>query len=172
MTEQDREDKRDTVLSALIEDPTRSAKKTAEELDITRQKLWREKKRMEDEGLIWGYSAIVDDTSRGWKMYAITFSTKALTGKAAARAIERVRGKDYVKDGVRVLNVLMVNGPFDILLTFAAPNRQAARRYINSIALAFEENLTAKPRAMDVVFPIIREGKPNPNMERFNELVP
>jgi len=48
------------VLKYLIEDASRSIRDIAKKMNSYRQKVWREKKRLEDEHIIWGYTAVVD----------------------------------------------------------------------------------------------------------------
>ena len=159
-------------MERLIENPTTSSKQMAEELGITRQKLWREKKRLEDENVVWGYTAIVDPTKKGHNLYVLLFKSKALTSDAANLSIGRVRGGDALKEGVRIIDVLFINGPYDILLIFSAPDRQTARRYLENLKSIFKDHLLERPRLMDVTFPIVLGNKRNPEMEKFRDLVP
>ena len=53
------------ILNALLKDPTRSMREMAKELDSYRQTIWRKKKKMEKERLIWGYTAVIDESKLG-----------------------------------------------------------------------------------------------------------
>ena len=172
MKNEKREDTQDRIMDRLIQDPTTSSKQMAEELGITRQKLWREKKRLEEENIVWGYTAVIDPKKKGHNLYVILFKSKALTEEAANLSISRVKGGEAHKEGIRVIDVLFINGPYDILLIFAAPDRQKARRYLENLKTLFKDHLLERPRLMDVTFPIIMGNKPNPEMEKFRELVP
>jgi DNA-binding Lrp family transcriptional regulator len=163
---------REKILESLLGDPTKSSKQMAEELKITRQRLWKEKKSMEEEKLIWGYTGVVDESVRGWGLYLVLFKTKSLSEKAADISIKRMEGKVHRKHGVRLINVLLLTGPYDIALMFSAPSRQVARRYLELLRMDFEEHLLDKPMLMSVTFPMLREGKHNPDLGRIKELVP
>ncbi|MBN1539866.1 MAG: winged helix-turn-helix transcriptional regulator, partial [Candidatus Thermoplasmatota archaeon] len=45
------------ILKELLEDPTRSMREISKKLETYRQTLWRKKKNMEKENIIWGYTA-------------------------------------------------------------------------------------------------------------------
>lgn len=162
----------DPLLKSLFEDPTRSPNQLADELRINRQKLWRDKKRMEEEGIIWGYTAVVDETKVGGVTYLILFKSKLIDREVIEVAIKRIKDERYREQAVRVINVLYVNGEYDILLMFSAPDALTARRYYEEMAKTFGKFTQGKPVLMEVGFPILREGKPNPEIERFRDIIP
>jgi hypothetical protein len=56
-------------------------------------------------------------------------------------------------------------------LMFSASDQATARRYYASIRLTYKQFLLEKPLLIDVSFCIIRDGKPNPEVERLYEFV-
>jgi hypothetical protein len=86
--------------------------------------------------------------------------------------IKRVVKKIPQKQRVRLLNVLYINGQFDVIIMFSAPDHAVARRYYDSLRITYEEYLLDKPVIVDVNFSIIREGKLNPDLKKLYEFVP
>jgi DNA-binding Lrp family transcriptional regulator len=162
----------DPILRSMLDDPTRSPKAISKELGITRQRLWREKKSMEEEGIIWGYTGVEDGSGSGWVDCVMLFVMKALSEDfAKVMNIETLRrpSKEY---GVRVKEAYYMNGDYDVLITFSAPDIAAARRFYEYLRREYERFFMEKPRMMEVAFPIVKGGKLNPRMERVRELIP
>ncbi len=53
------------ILKILRMDARESLHKIADSLHCSRQKVWRIKKHLEDDHVIWGYSSVVDEKKRG-----------------------------------------------------------------------------------------------------------
>jgi hypothetical protein len=73
---------------------------------------------------------------------------------------------------VRLITSLYLNGEYDWLVMFSAPNHAMARRYYDSLRLTYAEHLIEKPVIVDVNFTVIREGKMNPKIEELHDFVP
>lgn len=162
----------DKVLQMLIEDPTESIREMAHDLDSYRQKVWRKKKNFEDEKVIWGYTAVIDESKIEHVMYLVLMKLKPMSKELADILIKRVVKKIPQKQRVRLLNVLYINGQYDLIIMFSAPDHAVARRYYDSLRLTYEEHLLDKPVIVDVNFSIIREGKINPDLKRLHDFVP
>ena len=162
-----------SVLSHLIKDPTRSAREIAKELKSYRQKVWREKTRFEEEKVIWGYTAIVNEEKMNHVLYLILLKTKPMSKEFADILIMRkLLQREPEKQNVRLINVLYVNGEYDWIIMFSAPDHAIARRYYDSVRIDYEKLLIEKPVIIDVNFSIIREGKINPEIKRIYEFIP
>ena len=162
----------DDIIQALLDDPTMSVREIATKLDSYRQKIWRRKKKYENENVIWGYSAIVDESKMNHVIYLLLLKMKPMN-KPFARLITRrtLRG-EFCKQHVHLINVLFVNGQYDWIIMFSAPDHATARRYYDCLRIVYENYLLEKPVMVDVNFCLIREGKINPEIERLYEFVP
>jgi DNA-binding Lrp family transcriptional regulator len=158
------------VLENLIKDPTRSNKEIAKKLDSYRQKVWRERKKLEKENVIWGYTTVINERKINHVLYMVFLKTKPLDNELANIIHTRVKQFDNQED-VRVINLLLVNGEFDWILMFSAQNKEFARRYYDLIRTDGQDWLLEKPIMVDVVFPLVREGKINPELNRIFEIV-
>jgi DNA-binding Lrp family transcriptional regulator len=159
-------------LRRLLEDPTRSVRALASDLGSYRQKVWRHKRRLEQDHVVWGYTAVVDEAALGNVMYMVLMKMKPLDRQLAELIIRRQTQGEFHKQRVRLLNVLYVNGEYDWLIMFSAPDHATARRYYDSIRVSYADFLLDRPVIIDVNFPVIREGKINPELKRLYDFVP
>jgi len=160
------------VLKCLTEDPTKSPHQMAKDLGTYRQLIWRMRRNLEKDKVIWGYTAVVDERKLNHVMYVILMKLGPMTRDLAQLIIERMVTRAPNKQNVRLLNVLYVNGEFDLLVMFTAPDHASARRYFDSLRIAYQEFLVERPIIVDVNFPIIREGKVNPELKKLHDFVP
>jgi DNA-binding Lrp family transcriptional regulator len=164
--------KADSVLKWLIKDPTKSVREVAKKLGSYRQRVWREKKKLEDDGVIWGYTAIVDESRMNFVLYITLLKMKPMSKELVELIVGRVQEGKPETQNVRLINVLYVNGEYDWIIMFSAPDHAMARRYYDSLRLAYEEYLLEKPVIIDVNFPLVREGKINPKIKQLYSFVP
>ena len=160
------------ILEYLLEDPTRSIREIAKEMKTYRQKAWRQKKKLEEDKVIWGYTAIVDESKFNHVMYIILMKMGPMTRNFADIITKRLTHRKPMKDKVRLLNVLYMNGEYDLLIMFTAPDHATARRYYDSLRIVYNDYLLEKPAIMDVNFQFIREGKINPEIEKIYGFIP
>jgi DNA-binding Lrp family transcriptional regulator len=156
----------------LTEDPTRSVRDIAKDMGSYRQKVWRKKKKLEDDHVIWGYTAVVDESVMNQVMYILLMKLKPMSTDLAELMKNRILQREPEKQNVRLLNVLYVNGEYDLVVMFTGPDHSTARRYFDSLRMAYDEHLIEKPVIIDVNLSLMREGKINPNISKIFEYVP
>jgi DNA-binding Lrp family transcriptional regulator len=160
------------IIAWLLEDPTRSLNEMAKSLNVYRQTLWRRKKRLEDEKIIWGYTAVIDENKLGNVIYLIMMKMKPMTRGLADVIYRRVKNDEMRKTGVRLIDAFHVNGEFDWVLRFSAPDYATARRYYDALRVIYEDYLIEKPVIVDVNFILKAEGMKNPEIEKLHNFVP
>ncbi|MCU0799518.1 MAG: hypothetical protein MUC62_07590 [Candidatus Thermoplasmatota archaeon] len=160
------------ILNELLRDPTRSLEEIARACGSYRQKVWREKKKMEDSGAVWGYTAVVDEDAIDWKAFILLLKFKPLTQDQADLLIRRHLTNAPGELDIRLMDTYYLNGIYDLLVIFAAPDWITARKYYDSIRLEYERFLEARPEIIDVAFSLIRWGKVHPTIERLKEFIP
>lgn len=159
------------ILECLLEDPTRSAGEIARCLGSNRQTIWRRKRRMEENNVIWGYTAVADESKLNHIMYLMLMKTKPLNREVAEKIITRVRGKEMEKQGIRLIDLWYVNGEFDWAHRFSSPDHATARRYYDTIRVMYDEYLLEKPILLEVHFCLVAEGKRNPEIDALTDFV-
>ena len=134
--------------------------------------MWRERKKLENTNIIWGYSAIVDESKFKHVVYLVLLKLKPMSKELASLMTGRILNQEPEKQKIRLLNVLFVNGEYDCLIMFSAPNHAIARRYYDSLRIAYGDFLLEKPTIVDVNFTLVREGKANPKIMKLYDFVP
>jgi len=160
------------IMNELIKDPTRSLEDIARSCGSYRQKVWREKRKLEENDTVWGYTAVVDENTIGWKVFILLMKLQPLTEKQAKLLIDRHVTNAPGRLNIRLMDTFYLNGKWDILVIFAAPDWMTARKYYDSIRLEYSDYLEERPEIIDVAFSLIRWGKVNPNVQSLREFIP
>ena len=160
------------ILNELLKDPTRSLEEIARSCGSYRQKVWREKKKLEDMEAIWGYTAVVDENVIDWKSFILLIKLKPLTTDQAKLLIKRHLTNAPGELNIRLMDTYYLNGKYDLLVIFSAPNWMTARKYYDSIRLEYDGYLEDRPEIIDIAFSLIRWGKVNPNVDKLKEFIP
>lgn len=160
------------ILKNLLDDPTLSLRLIAKKLGSYRQKVWRMKKKLEDEKVIWGYTAIVDESKLGHVINLVLMKMKPMTNDLVDLMTRRIKGRVQERQSVRLIDVIYVNGEYDFIVVFSAPSHAASRRYYDSLRLEYDSYLLEKPVMMDVNLYPIREGKVNPDINDLYDFCP
>ncbi len=160
------------LLHRLLEDPTRSVRAIAADLRSYRQRVWRHKRALERDRVVWGYTAVLDESKLGNVMYVVLMKMRPMDMPLAELIIGRQTSSEFHRQEVRLINVLYVNGEYDWLVMFTAKDHATARRYFDSIRVAYDDFLIGKPHLIDVNFALVREGKVNPGLGGLREFVP
>ncbi len=162
---------KDPILKCLPEDPTVSLKQMTENLDIYRQKIWRRKTQLEKDNVIWGYTSVVDDTKLNNIVYLVLMKMKPLSEELVNVLMERMEDIRDNEQDVRILNMLFINGDYDWMLMMSAPDTAACRKHYDLLRNTYEDFLLEKPVMITVDFPLVREGKVNPEYHRLRDFL-
>lgn len=159
------------VLDYLLEDPTKSIRNIAKEMNSYRQAVWRTKKKLEDEHVIWGYTAVIDDCKLNYVSYIVLMKTKPMSNGLADLLVRRLVKEEPRKQNVRLMNLCYVNGEYDWIMRFSAPDHATARKYYDTLRLLYDKYLLEKPVMIDMCFCLVAEGKRNPEIERLYDFI-
>ena len=162
----------DQVLQHLMDDPTRSIVDIAQDIGTYRQRIWREKKRLEEESIIWGYTAVVDELQMNHVSYMMFFKMKPMSKGMADILIERILKEEPKRENIRIINLHYINGEYDLVETFAAPDHTTARKYFDKMRILYEDYLLDKPLMFDINFSLVLNGKRNPDLKTLYDFVP
>ena len=162
----------DKILQSLIDDPTKSDMEIANDLNTYRQKIWRKRNELENEEVIWGYTAVVDESRLNHVSYIVLMKTKTMNKELVDILLKRINQEEPRKQGVRLKNMFYVNGEFDWVIRFTAPDHATARKYYETLRLQYADHLQEKPVMIDINFSLVSEGKKNPRIEKLYNFVP
>jgi len=162
----------ESLIESLLKDPTRSIREIARDLDCYRQTVWRKKKDLERDNVVWGYTAVIDETRVNRTVYMILMKTRPMTRDMADTMIDRIENDMPKKLGVRLIDAFHLNGEYDWILRFSSPDHTTARKYYDTLRLVYAEHLLDKPVLVDLNFVLVAEGKKNPDLKKLIEFVP
>lgn len=162
-------DKND-LLDILLDDPTTSIREMGRKLNCYRQTIWRRKKQMEEDKIIWGYTAVIDENKLSKRIFLVLMKTKPMTEDMANIIIQRIKNNEPGRKNIRLIDSFQVNGEFDWILRFSAPNHTTARTYYDILRTVYQDYLIDKPVIVDVNFILVAEGKRNPEIDHLREL--
>jgi DNA-binding Lrp family transcriptional regulator len=159
------------LIEALLDDPTRSMREIAKNLHSYRQTLWRKKKQFEEENLIWGYTAVIDEAKQGKVTFLVLMKMKPMIEDLAETIVKRIKGNEPAKKNIRLIDAFQVNGEYDWLIRFSAPDHTTARKYYDTLRAIYGDYLLEKPVLVSVNFILKAEGKMNPEIDKLFDLV-
>ena len=160
------------LLNCLLEDPTQSMSKIAEKTKMYRRTAWQIQKELEKNNTIWGYTAVIDEQKINRVIYVLQFRTKPFTKDFTELILHRLTPGEPMKQGVRILDVYFMNGPYDIFIKFSAPDHATARRYYEILRSVYKDYFLENPLVADVNFSLVQGGKLNPELKKIYDLVP
>jgi len=123
------------ILSELVKNSNENIETIAKHCGFSRQKVWRAIKRLEEKGLIWGYTAIFNEEKIGLIhfMLMVKRTTKQLEEKTADKIISR-RLEDLVAElGITIESSSYVHGEYDWVITFTALDIKQAKKFSDSL---------------------------------------
>jgi len=157
------------IIKILQENSEESIDKIAKRCGFSRQKVWRIKKRLEKDKIIWGYNAVVDYEKRNQIEYFILIkrTSKPAPKEKLDLVIGRKLKKESAKIGVDVLSSYFVHGSFDWVLTITANHIGHVKRFLNIFNTLFAEGYISDVQVLEVIFPVEKNGTINPNLKEL-----
>ncbi len=164
----DEDDK--TLLKVLQTSSGDNIKDIAKKCGLSRQKVWRIKKRLEKDKTIWGYRAVVDDEKLGVKRYQILIKRTPVpvSKNLMDLMLDEELGKQLKNVGVEIDCSFFTHGYFDWTLCITAPDIKVTKRFIDTLKAKFE-GCISEIQALEVIFPLVEGGLDNPNITKLRE---
>jgi len=140
----------------------------------TRQKivLNLEKKELEADHTIWGYTTVIDESKLNHVLYVAQFKTQPISKEFADLIIKRLTTEAPSEEGVRIIDILYMNGDYDVIIKFSAPDHVTARKYYENLRNTYKNFFRGDPSLSDVNFPLVKDGKLNPELEKLYDFLP
>jgi len=154
------------VLKTLQQNSNHSIEHLAKNCGFTTQKLLRIKKRLENNNIIWGYSAVTDYKNIDLKHFTVLF--KRTTNPLNKEVIEDVT-KGFLEDSfpegkIIIENVLYVHGEYDWIISFIAPDTLTMKKFCDKLIKKFGDYI-ASYSVHQTIITIRKQGIKNPTAE-------
>jgi len=167
MFKKDQKEKRKhEVLHHLLQDPTQGTNKIAQKTGMNRRTIFQVQKDLQEDQTIWGYTTVVDEKKLKRVVYLLQFKTKPLTTEFADIIFKRLTTHEPEKHGVRILDVGYVNGLYDVLIMYSAPDHETARQYFETLRVIYKDHFLDEPLVSQINSYFVKNGKLNPRLKR------
>jgi DNA-binding Lrp family transcriptional regulator len=160
------------MLTELQKNANESIDTIAKHCRFSRQKVWRSIKRLEADHVIWGYTAIVDETSQDQKHYTalIKKTTMPLDEKTATNASSPKLQDLVATEGITIENSFYVHGEYDWIIMFNASDIKSAKRFIEILNTTYQGHIQ-KISLEETLFWIRKQRIPNPEAKKLKEFI-
>ncbi|MCD6468878.1 MAG: Lrp/AsnC family transcriptional regulator [Thermoplasmata archaeon] len=162
------------IIDLLQSDAGQGIDSIAKKCGFSRQKVWRIIKRLEENGTLWGYTAVVDSKKAECERFIILIKrtpkplNKELVGIITERKLAR---KAKEKLGIKIEVSCSMNGVYSWILLFTAPDLTTAERFSELIYDIYEEYIS-EVLLLPVIFPVKLGNLDNPNVKEFELFLP
>jgi Lrp/AsnC family leucine-responsive transcriptional regulator len=160
------------ILYELVKNSNENIETIAKHCGFSRQKTWRFIKQLEAKGLIWGYTAILNEQKMGLThfMLLIKRTSKKLEEKTADTIVSR-RLEDLVTEiGITIESSSYIHGEYDWVLTFTAENIRQAKKFSDSL-VSLHPGIIEKITIMQTLMFIRKQYILNPDKKKLKEFL-
>jgi Lrp/AsnC family transcriptional regulator len=160
------------ILTELQKNANESIDTIAKQCGFSRQKVWRSIKRLEQDHIIWGYTAIVDEDKLNRKSYIVLIKkTTAPLDEKTTSAIASPRLQELAsKEGVIIENSFYTHGAYDWIITFTVDDIRKAKKFSEILNTTYRGYI-AKIELMETLFWTRKQRIFNPEAKKLKEFV-
>ena len=159
------------VINSLEKDAKKSIDEISKKCGFSRQKVWRIITELEKEKLIWGYTAVVDESVKQKKHFTVLVKKKpAAIKNDLLQEIIYKKIDDIHTDLVTIENIYYTHGICDWIFTFYAVDLYAAKKFTQALFNRF--NYCVKEYTIiETLFPVRKQGMKNPRIKELAEYI-
>ncbi|MBN1168264.1 Lrp/AsnC family transcriptional regulator [Candidatus Woesebacteria bacterium] len=159
------------VLTFLEQSGKDSIDEIAKKCSFSRQKVSKIIKKLEEEKIIWGYTAISDEKEKNLKHFtALVKKSNISLDDAVKKEILTDKIDNHPKGLVSIENIYFTHGICDMIFTFYAPDVITAKRFLNLTFVRFQK-FVKEYTLIETLFPIRKQGLKNPKIEKLSDYI-
>ena len=160
------------IMAELEKDSNESLDALAKRLKFSRQKIWRIIRRLDENRVIWGYTAIVDDESRSLKGYVLMLkrSSKPMDEKTLNTFMSPRLQEVASGIGVSLESIYFVQGEYDWILTFAAPDIMQAKKFCETLLTSYP-GVFMQMSLVETLVTVKKHHIANPNATKLKDFL-
>ena len=160
------------VMSELEENSRGSLIMLEKRLKFSRQKIWRIINRLEKNHAIWGYTAIVDDEKMSLKNFTLMLkrSAKPMDEKTLDTFMSPRLQELASGIGVSLESTYFVQGEYDWVLTFTAPDIMQAKRFCEKMMVSYP-GIFERMSLMETLITVRKHHIANPNATKLKDFL-
>jgi DNA-binding Lrp family transcriptional regulator len=144
----------------------------AKHCGFSRQKVWRIIKNLEQNKVIWGYTAVIDTELLKKKHYILLMKRTAhkINQKIVDILLSREFEEVVSKLGITIETSSYTHGEYDWIATFLAPDIIYAKKFSELVKTTYPDTFQ-KIDLLETLFDIKRQNILNPNAKRLREII-
>ncbi|MBN1861456.1 MAG: Lrp/AsnC family transcriptional regulator [Candidatus Thermoplasmatota archaeon] len=144
----------------------------AKKCGFSRQKVWRIIKKLEEQQIIWGYTAICDEEKYGLKHFTMMIKrTTTPIDRATIQEILTTRLDDLLPGSViKIEHIEYTHGYFDGIFTFFAADLITAKRFCDRFQQRFNSFIASTELLEGILF-VRKQMLRNPNIKKQIEFL-
>jgi DNA-binding Lrp family transcriptional regulator len=154
------------VLIALQKNSKDSISSIAKLYGFSRQKVQRSITRLEEDHVIWGYTAITDEKKQGLLKYILLI--KRSMNKISIETVEKIAylkfDEQYMKQGITIEGSHYIHGEYDWMVIFTSQNLREAKKFSTTLIENYP-NMIIKVNLMQILNSPKSHHISNPNPE-------
>jgi Lrp/AsnC family leucine-responsive transcriptional regulator len=119
---------------------------------FSRQKVQRILTQLEEDQVIWGYTAITDEKKQGLLKYVLLIkrSMKKIDKETAEKIAFLQHDEEYVKQGITIESSYLIHGEYDWMIFFTTQNLRDAKKF-STMLIENYPNIIAKVNLMQIL---------------------
>jgi DNA-binding Lrp family transcriptional regulator len=144
----------------------------AKKCGFSRQKVWRIIKNLEEEKIVWGYTAIIDPEALKKKRYLLLM--KRNTQKINRKIIDILLSREFEdvisKLGITIETSSYVHGEYDWIASFLAPDIVYAKKFSELVKITYPDTFQ-RIDLVETLFDIKRQNIFHPDANKLKDYI-
>jgi DNA-binding Lrp family transcriptional regulator len=157
------------VLDILEQNSKDSVDGIAKRSGLSRQKVWRIIKDLENRKVIWGYAAVTDEEMRCLKHFILLVKrTNVPFDDTVRQEVTFDKLDNYPSGLIKIENIYLTHGISDWVLTFYASDIRSAKKFVEHTFRRLSKYIQ-EYFIIETLFPVRKQGMKNPKMKQLVE---
>ena len=160
------------ILSELVKNAKENIDTIAKHCGFSKQKARKIIKHMEENHIIWGYTAVSDEQKQGLQKFVLLIkkSMQKIDDETREQLISYRTNKDISELGVTVENSYFTHGEYDWILIFTAEDIVYAKKF-SDILLYKYPGMVSKANLIRVLMTLRSQHILNPDYVKLKEFL-
>lgn len=133
------EESKNKIISLLKIKSNISDYAISKEMHCSRQKVWRIRKDLEEDHIIWGYSIVIDQEKMGRKEFILLLKrSEEIIDEKCVNSLLFEELSEYIdQDNINIESIICVYGIFDLVLVLNAPDIISVKSFVTNFKKSF-----------------------------------
>lgn len=141
------------VLLSLQKNSKNTISSIAKNCGVSRQKVKKIISQLEEDHVIWGYTAITDEKKQGQLKYVLLI--KRSMNKIDKEIAEKIAflqfHEEYIRQGITIESSYYIHGEYDWIIVFTAQNLRDAKKF-STMLIENYPNIIIKVNLMQILY--------------------